>query len=207
MDWGTPEHRYTTGIQENGVGCGMHTQTNQLNNWSLISNERSPSAASINQQKYYWIWAVTAALLSGCLMAGCYWPLSLHLMAWITLVPWFVVLPKRSPGYAWLYGTLLGLVFYRIGLAWMFGVHGPLGGIAIVGLALWMGYSFRIARMLMERFGTQAMIWALPLCFVGQEILRCEGLARYRFAYLGWVTASGITYGLHKSLQSAVCIW
>jgi len=30
------------------------------------------------------------------------------------------------------------------------------------------------------------MLWVVPLCFTGQEILRSESLSRFRFSYAGW---------------------
>ncbi|MBN1491326.1 MAG: hypothetical protein JXA69_15540 [Phycisphaerae bacterium] len=133
-----------------------------------------------------WWQIVLAAAASGALMAACYWPLHLHFLAWIALVPWLYVMPGLSPRRTWLFGTVVGLVFYRIGLAWMFGLHGPLAGITIVGLAVWMGFSFRVAGMLIDRFGTASMLWAVPLTFVGQEVLRSEALPRFRFSFLAW---------------------
>ncbi|MCZ6699296.1 MAG: hypothetical protein O7D94_10235, partial [Planctomycetota bacterium] len=133
--------------------------------------------------KRHWLVAALAASISGAMAATCYWPLDWHFLAWIALVPWFCTLPGLSAGRTWVFGTLMGLVFYRIGFDWMFGLHGPLAGASIVGFAILMGYSFRVARMLMQRFGTGAMLWAAPLCFVGQEVLRSEGLDRFRFSY------------------------
>jgi len=133
-----------------------------------------------------WAWGVLAALASGGLMSACYWPLNLHFLAWIALVPWLIVLPRLRPDRAWLFGTLVGLVFYRAGLAWLCTLSGPLGVAAVIGLALWMGFSFRVARLLMDRLSGAAMMWIVPLAFVGQEVVRCEGLAHYRFAYLAW---------------------
>jgi len=133
-----------------------------------------------------WVVAVGAAGVSGALMAACYWPLNLHFLAWIALVPWLLVVPRLNADKTWLYGTILGLVFYRIGLAWLFKLSGPLGGAIVVDLAILMGLSFRVARLLMDRFGRAAMLWAVPMTFVGQELLRSEALSRYRFAYLGW---------------------
>jgi len=78
------------------------------------------------------MWAVIAAAASGGMMAACYWPLNWHFLAWIALVPWVVVLPRLRPGHAWLYGTIVGLVFYRLGLGWLFALHGPLAGLAVV---------------------------------------------------------------------------
>ena len=117
-------------------------------------------------------------------MSACYWPLNLHGLAWVALVPWLIVLPRLSVQAAGLAGVLLGLVFYRIGLAWMFGIHSLLAGMTIAVLAVWMALGFYSARLAVERFSATAMIWAVPLAFMGQEILRCEGLPRLRFVFL-----------------------
>lgn len=133
-----------------------------------------------------WVWACLAAALSGGLMAACYHPLSLHFLAWFALVPWLWAVPRLSPAKTWLFGILMGLVFHRVGLAWLPAIGGPIGGITIVVLSVWMGFAFRVARLLMERFGEGAMLWAVPIAFAGQEILRCEGLPQLRFAFLGF---------------------
>jgi apolipoprotein N-acyltransferase len=105
-------------------------------------------------------------------------------MVWISLVPWLVLLPGVSARGAWVYGTVLGLVFYSVGLAWFFKVHGPMAVIVVIVLAVWVGLAFRVTRLLMDRFSPAAMMWALPLAFVGQEVLRCEGLPQLRFPFL-----------------------
>ncbi len=124
-----------------------------------------------------------AAGLSGGLLAACFPPLELHWLAWVALVPWLVMLPRLSPAAVWVAGTVTGLVFYRLALGWLFKLHGPMAGATIVILAIWMGLSFRVARLLMARLSNRAMLWAVPLTFVGQEVLRCEGLPQLRFAF------------------------
>lgn len=131
-----------------------------------------------------WVTSALAALVSGGLMATCYWPLNWHWLAWLALVPWLMVLPRVSPAAAWLYGTLLALGFYRVGLDWVYRLH-PLMALGVITvLSIWMGFGFRVARLLINRFGPSAMLWAVPFAFVGQEVLRCEGLARLRFPFL-----------------------
>ncbi len=66
---------------------------------------------------------ILTAGLSGGLMAACYWPLEWHWAAWVALVPWLLILPRLSASQAWLYGAVVGLVFYRIGLGWLFEVR------------------------------------------------------------------------------------
>jgi apolipoprotein N-acyltransferase len=146
------------------------------------ASESVPRRARVPQ----WAWATLAALMSGALMSTCYWPLNLHVLGWVALVPWLVVLPRLGAGRAWLFGTLVGLAFYRIGLAWLCTLAGPLGAAVVVVLAVWMGFSFRVAKLLMDRFSMWAMVWAVPFTFVGQEVLRCEGLPGYRLGFLAW---------------------
>jgi len=131
-----------------------------------------------------WLTAFLVAVASGGLLAACFRPLNLHFLAWIALVPWLMALPRLSPAVTWLFGIVLGLVFYRIGLVWLIEIAGPIAGATIVILAVWMGFAFRVARLLMERFGPASMLWAVPLTFVGAEVLRCEGLPRLRFSFL-----------------------
>ncbi|MBN1437674.1 MAG: hypothetical protein JW936_11430 [Sedimentisphaerales bacterium] len=127
-----------------------------------------------------------AAGLSGVLMAGCYWPLNWHWLGWFALVPWLVVLPRLNAGVAWLLGAILGAVFYRLTLGWMFGLSGPHAGFLIFVLSMLMGFSFCVLNCVVRRLGLWSLVWAAPVCFVGQEILRSEGLPRFRFSYGGW---------------------
>jgi apolipoprotein N-acyltransferase len=133
-----------------------------------------------------WGMAFLMASLSGMAMSACFWPLNLHFLAWIALVPWLVILPRITPLSAWLFGTILGLVFYRISLNWIYVLYGPIGLAVVLVLAILMGFSFRVARLMMKRFHLLSIIWVVPFAFVGQEILRSEGLPQYRFAFLAW---------------------
>lgn len=131
-----------------------------------------------------WVPATLAAVASGGLMAACFRPLNLHWLAWVALVPWLVMLPRLSDGATWLVGSIVGLVFYRVGLDWGFGVNSPLAGALMITFAIWMGYAFRVAGMLVRRFGPAAMLWAVPLAFVGHEVIRCEAFPRLRIPFL-----------------------
>ena len=74
------------------------------------------------------------------------------------MVPWLFALPKTGTKSAWLMGMALGLIFYRLSLAWILGLYGPIGTILILAFSILMGYSFRIARLLIQRFGLAAML-------------------------------------------------
>ncbi|NLE56800.1 MAG: hypothetical protein GX616_00455 [Planctomycetes bacterium] len=137
-------------------------------------------------RRFSWLTALLVAAASGGMMVACVRPLNLHFLAWIALVPWLIALPRLSPAATWLFGIVLGLVFYRIGLDWLIEIAGPVAAATIVVLAVWMGFAFRVARLLMERFGPASMLWAVPLTFVGAEVLRCEGLPRLRFSFLAF---------------------
>ncbi len=123
---------------------------------------------------------------SGLLMAGCFWPVNLPWLAWIALVPLLVMLCCALARQAWLGGTVLAVTFYGVGLAWFLDVDVVLGAGLVIALSLWMGLGFCVTRLLMDRLRPWAMLWALPLVVVGQEVLRCEGLARLRFPFLAW---------------------
>ncbi len=127
-------------------------------------------------------------------MGLCFPLFRVHWIAWVGLVPWLVVLPRLSAWRAWVLGTCLGLVFYRIVLAWLFGVLGPAAILAIAAFAMVMGLAFRAARMLADRLGSWALWWSVPLLLVGQEVLRSEGLARVRLGYgaLGYSQAGDL---------------
>ncbi len=140
--------------------------------------------------------ALLAAATSGLLMAACYWPLNLHWLAWFAMTPLLLVLPRLSGRQAFWAGGVMGLAFYRITLDWLYGLHGWPALMGMAGFAALMGLGILLARILMKRFSTAAMLWAVPLCFVGQEVIRCEGLPLFRFSWGAW--------GYSQSHESAV---
>ncbi len=127
-------------------------------------------------------------------MALAFPPLSIHPIAWIAFVPWFLQIPRLTTGETWGYGILVGLVFYCQSLSWVFGITGLLGVILIVVYSVIMGLSFRVAKLLSLRLGTAALWWILPVAFVGQEVLRSEGLSQLRLSYaaLGYSQAPNV---------------
>ncbi len=131
-----------------------------------------------------WVPGAASALFAGAAMASCFWPLEWHRLAWVAMTPFLAILPRLRSDHAWLCGVLLALLYYRLGLSWLFGINGLLAGCALIILSVWMGFAFRVARLLMDRLGPGAMLWAVPLAFVGQEVLRCEAFPRLRFAFL-----------------------
>lgn len=138
--------------------------------------------------------ALAAAVASGLLLAIAFPPFNLHPIAWFALVPFLLTLPRSSPRVAWIAGTLLGIAFYRITLAWAFALDGPLAAIGILVFSVLMGLAFRTAKLLQRHLGETAMWLCIPVFFTGQEILRSESLDRYRMAYaaLGYSQAGNL---------------
>jgi len=133
-----------------------------------------------------WLIGLAAALVSGGLMATCYWPLEWHFVGWFALVPLLLMLPRVSGRTAALCGLAFGLMYYRLTLGWVCDVVGPMGWAVIGILSVWMAVAVLVGKRLTDRFGLAAMLWAAPLALTGQEILRSEGLALWRFAYAGF---------------------
>ncbi len=142
--------------------------------------------AVTRSSRFLWAWSIPAAIVSGLAMAGCFTPLNLHWLAWVAPVPLLVILPRLTRDQACLYGLLVGLGYYGLSLGWMYQLSHLFGGIFLFEFAILLGFGFRLAKMLMDRFGTVAMLWAVPLAFVGQEILRSEAHGRFRFAFGAW---------------------
>lgn len=133
-----------------------------------------------------WVWVLLAALSSGALMACCFSPLNLHFLAWFAMVPWLLVLPRLPADKAFLYGVVVGIIYFGIGLAWLYQLHWLIGPSLIFWLAMLLGLSFRITNLLVHRFGAASMLWAAPAMFVGQEVLRSEMHGRFRFGFLAF---------------------
>jgi len=138
----------------------------------------------IPRKTSFMAWTAISAGVSGLAMAACFWPINFHFLSWIALVPMLVMLPRIGPGMVWLCGIASGLVFYRIGLNWLFPMCGPIAGIVIVAFAVLVGFSYRMTKLLMERFGSHVLLWAFPMAFMAQEVIRSEGLPLYRFSHL-----------------------
>ena len=73
---------------------------------------------------FAWLWPLLAAAGSGGLLALGFEPYAFAPLAWVALVPWLMVLPRLTPGRVWLYGTLLGLIYLRVGLDWLLTLAG-----------------------------------------------------------------------------------
>lgn len=140
------------------------------------------------------ILSLAAAALSGLLLALAFPPFCLHAVAWCSLVPFLITMPRVSPRTVWIAGSILGLAFYRITLAWAFALDGALAAIGILVFSVLMGLAFRTAKLLQRHLGETAMWLCIPVFFTGQEILRSESLDRYRMAYaaLGYSQAGNL---------------
>ena len=127
--------------------------------------------------------AIIAAVASGAMAATAHWPLEWHWLAWVAFVPWLVVMPRLRADQVWLMGSLVGAVYYAVCMYWLPGVVGPGGAALWFILGVWMGFAFRVAKLLTERLGPATILWAAPLAFVGHEYARSEGLPRLRTSF------------------------
>lgn len=146
-----------------------------------MENAEAPTRA---RPRSSWAWSAVAAGASGGLLLLAFWPVNWPWAAWAALVPVLALLPRMPPLGALVWGTLLGLVFFRFGLGWMYGIYGPFGTIFILVVAVLTGVVLRLVRQAMRHLGPSAMLWVMPLAWTGLEILRSEGLPRVRFSHL-----------------------
>jgi len=163
---------------------------------SVIASTGIVDAGDAKRREWAGSWSLgfVAAASSGVLLGLSFTPFGIYWIPWLALIPWLAILPRLTPWRAWLLGACLGLVFYRIALAWLFGVLGPAATVVLVIFAIVMGLAFRMARMLADMLGPWALWWSLPLLFTGQEVLRSESLARIRLGYgaLGYSQAGNL---------------
>lgn len=143
-----------------------------------------------------WWAAVPAGLFPGVGFS----PLGGWWAAWVAMTPFLLVPPKLSPRQTLAYGWLVGLSLFCLTQKWLLGVIGPRALAVLVAFRLRMGSGFRVARLIQARLGRRALVRAVPFCFPGQEILRSEGLSRFRFVYadlgytqMDWLRVDGIT--------------
>lgn len=130
-----------------------------------------------------WTVGVLAGAACGAMLAACFYPLGFHWLAWVAMVPFMILMPRMNHISVLLGGTILGWVWYRLSLGWLLILGGPWVAGIITALGVLVGLSFWAARVLMKRWPA-ALLWATPLAFIGQEVIRSQGLDLYRLPYV-----------------------
>lgn len=130
------------------------------------------------------LWVLGACVLSGALVrlsdpVPGLWPL-----AWVALVPWFVVLREASGGLAFLGSVVMGGLSAGLGLSWQYLVT-VAGGI---GVTLYVGFYYVLFAWLV-RGATRRLrapfLVAAPVLWVGGEYLRGFALTGFPWLFIG----------------------
>ena len=145
--------------------------------------------------------AVASATLSGFLLYASLPPLDLSLLAWVTLVPLFMVLRSLRYQQAFCVAWLTGVVLYGLHCAWLLTVPGvPV--LAFFTIVLYSGVYYGLFGLgftvLIRRTGLSGVLVA-PLLWAAIEFLRSNvAFLSLPFALLGFSQ-----YNTYKVLQLA----
>ena len=130
------------------------------------------------------LWVLGACVLSGALLRLSYPVPGLWPLAWVALVPWFVVLREASGRQAFLGSWAMGLLAAGLGLSWQYLVTVPGGA----GLTLYVGAYYvlfgLLVRSAVRRFRAPFVL-AAPVVWVGCEYLRGFLLTGFPWLFLG----------------------
>ena len=143
-----------------------------------------------------------AGALSGALLVFCFPRPSLHLLAWVALVPVLWIVSEGRPRTAAKAGAAAGLFFHTGNLHWISQVmveYGGLGrGMSLVVLFVLIGYlsaffcAFAgLAAAACKRWGARSLFLA-PLFWVGFEIFRNYPFGGFPWCLLGYSQVSAL---------------
>jgi len=130
------------------------------------------------------LWVLGACVLSAALLrlsdpVPGLWPL-----AWVALVPWFLVLREASGGQAFLGSVVMGGLAAGLGLSWQYLVT-VAGGI---GVTLYVGFYYVLFAWLV-RAATRRLrapfLLAAPVLWVGCDYLRSFALTGFPWLFIG----------------------
>ncbi|MEI6807348.1 MAG: apolipoprotein N-acyltransferase [bacterium] len=143
---------------------------------------------------------LAGAVSSGLLLASCFSPLEWHVAAWFALVPLLLIAKHSTPGSAFKWGMLCGLIFWIPALSWLRilsekGVPAPVAFLAWMLLATYCALYIAVFAMIVSSLCTAcgtgnwmrnlALIVAISVIWVGLEYLRSNLASGFPWNTLG----------------------
>lgn len=133
------------------------------------------------------------SILAGLLLIGLFPNFSLWYLAWIALLPLFILIYNSQPRAAFFYGWLTGTVFF-LGLCyWLLALYSFVNGLAIlawIGLALFQGFYMGVfafgATIIRNRYVGWGRLFIIPAWWVGIEYIRSIGSWGFSWGILGY---------------------
>jgi len=119
--------------------------------------------------------AVLAALVSGILLFAAFPSYNFSLLAWIALVPLFLVLVRSKPRFSFVLSFFFGVVFYTGFFFWMFELrrysilHHAVLGVYLCPLT--GGFGWMVSHIAKKR-GAPTALFAAPFLWITQEYIR-----------------------------------
>jgi apolipoprotein N-acyltransferase len=129
--------------------------------------------------------AISSTILSGLVLSAAFPSFNLSILAWIALVPFFLVLSTSRPLFGFFLGFIFGVAFYTGIFLWMFDLpkyrvlHHAVLGVYLCPLTGLFGLIFCI---IAGRWKTTAALLAVPFLWVVQEYIR----SKFFFLSLPW---------------------
>lgn len=150
------------------------------------------------------------ALLSGLLTALAFPKFSLSFLGWISLIPFFFILAKKTPRQSFVLGLVAGFVFYAVLLYWIPDVPAHYGNLSIgfsiliyfvfvLYLSLfWAFFSCVFAKI--RRSFPRAAFFVAPLIWVGFEYILTHLLTGFPWGLLGYTQYQNLYFTQMASL-------
>ncbi|MBM4037942.1 MAG: apolipoprotein N-acyltransferase [Planctomycetes bacterium] len=130
------------------------------------------------------LWVLGACVLSAVVLRLSYPVPGLWPLAWVALVPWFLVLREASGRQAFLGSWVMGLVAAGLGLSWQYLVTVPGGAGLTLYVSLYYVLFGLLVRSAMRRLRAPFLV-AAPVVWVGCEYLRSFFLSGFPWLFLG----------------------
>jgi len=122
-------------------------------------------------------------IFSGILTFLAFPPVKLSFLAWISLVPLFIVIRDNNRKSSFWYSYLSGLVFFGLLISWLVNVTVPGSIILVILLALFYGL-FGLAARIVFKYSMDLLI--LPFIWVVLEYIRSHLLTGFPWGLLGY---------------------
>lgn len=148
------------------------------------------------------IFAICAAIISGLLLGAAFPSYNFSFLAWIALVPLFLIFPRVRPIYGFLVSFVFGVVFYTCVFYWMFDLpkysvlHHAILGIYLCPLLGIFGAFFCFSA---RRCGLTAALFSAPFIWVTFEYAR----SNLSFLSLPWGLLAHSQYQHPLLIQAA----
>jgi apolipoprotein N-acyltransferase len=119
--------------------------------------------------------AFSISILSGVLLGASFPPFDLHFVAWIALVPLFLVIARSSPKYSFVWSLLAGIIFFTGAFSWITEIARfafPHHAVLLIYFGTYFGFFGLAFSFISRRWGVTPALVAAPFVWVSLEYIR-----------------------------------